>query len=275
MVAYLTNHAGITDLTGEMEKWNIPELRAAFGGQGEVFRGTRQDGAVFAIKCINQPEEKQGKYTAQELSTWAKLSHPKILQLSGLAMFRGHLAMVSPWMEWGSVKRVLKDNPHMDPYAMCEQLVEVIQYLHDLNVVHGDIKGDNLLMGADGNLKLTDFGLTIMHDKTLQFSATDSAPELFLEGAGHTKETDMYAVGMTMLEMITGEIPFREIRNDLHVMSVTLKGQTPNVSELAKEPISPRAYTMIAAMHRCWRHDPKERIEAKELAKLLAVMGRI
>ncbi|QRV91912.1 Tyrosine kinase catalytic domain protein [Ceratobasidium sp. AG-Ba] len=135
MVAYLTNHAGITDLTGEMEKWNIPELRAAFGGQGEVFRGTRQDGAVFAIKCINQPEEKQGKYTAQELSTWAKLSHPKILQLSGLAMFRGRLAMVSPWMEWGSVKRVLKDNPHMDPYAMCEQLVEVIQYLHDQNVI--------------------------------------------------------------------------------------------------------------------------------------------
>ncbi|QRV91891.1 Serine/threonine-protein kinase [Ceratobasidium sp. AG-Ba] len=174
MVVYLTKHAGITDLTGELTNWQASDYPIVTGGQGQVYRGRRPDGALFAIKCINSHnDEKYAKHTAQELSTWAKLKNSKILELSGLGMFRGRLAMISPWMELGSVKNVLRDNPSMDPYAVCEQLAEVIRFIHDLNVVHGDIKADNLLMGPDGSIKLTDFGLSVMQDKTLQFSSTE------------------------------------------------------------------------------------------------------
>ncbi|QRV77139.1 cytoplasmic tyrosine-protein kinase BMX [Ceratobasidium sp. AG-Ba] len=284
IVAYLTKHAGITDLTGELTKWQAPDYPIAAGGQGQVYCASRSDGALFAIKCINShTDEKYGKHTAQELSTWAKLKNPKILELSGLGMFRGRLAMISPWMEGGSVKNVLKANPSMDAYAVCEQLAEVVRFLHDLNVVHGDIKGDNLLMGPDGNIKLTDFGLSVMHDKTLQFSSTELGgggtlrwmEKLYLDGAERTKEADIYAVGMSK-ELITGKIPFAEITNSVPVIKVVLhEKRTPDISDLAKEPISPRAYIMIGAMHRCWRYDPKERIEAKELVKLLDVMGKV
>ncbi|QRV91913.1 Serine/threonine-protein kinase [Ceratobasidium sp. AG-Ba] len=225
------------------------------------------------------------------MSTWAKLKNTNVLELSGLGMFRGRLAMISPWMELGSVKNVLRDNPSMDPYAVCEQLAEVIRFIHDLNVVHGDIKGDNLLMGPEGNIKLTDFGLSVMQDKTLQFSSTEfggggtlrwmesrylaAAPELHLEDAKRTKEADMYAVGMTMLELVTGKVPFAEITNSIPIITIVAhKKRTPDISYLAKETISPRAYIMIGAMHRCWRYDPKERIEAKELVKLIFSQSR-
>ncbi|KAG8790823.1 hypothetical protein FRC12_010903 [Ceratobasidium sp. 428] len=152
-------------------------------------------------------DEKYVKHTAHELSTWAKLKGDNILELHGLAIFRNCLTMISPWMELGSVNRAIGINPDLDRYRLCKQLAAAIKHLHEVeNVIHGDIKGDNVLMASDGTLKLTDFGLAIMHDKTLQFSQTDPgrgttrwmAPELY-DGAQRCRESDIYAMGMVSM----------------------------------------------------------------------------
>ncbi|KAG8744379.1 hypothetical protein FRC10_010266 [Ceratobasidium sp. 414] len=257
----------------------------ARGGLADVYRATRPNKEVIAIKSIRQIDEKQVKHTARELSTWVRLKHDNILELYGLAMFRGALSMVSPWMDHGSVNDALRNNPKLDPYQLCRQLAGVVKYLHDESVVHGDLKGDNLLMGADGTLKLTDFGLAIMHDKALEFSETDPgggtirwmAPELFVEGAQRCRETDVYAMGMTMLEMITRAPPFREIQSfgGAIILAVTRDKRTPDIPELEKKPISPRSYIMIGVLHRCWRHDPKERATAADVVGLLDLTGEV
>jgi hypothetical protein len=60
--------------------------------------------------------------TARELNAWSKLKHPYILELLGLAQFRDCLAMVSPWMEYGSVISVIKGWPHLDRYKLVRLL---------------------------------------------------------------------------------------------------------------------------------------------------------
>ncbi|KAG8721745.1 hypothetical protein FRC08_010626 [Ceratobasidium sp. 394] len=286
VVDYLIKYSGITDLTDEMKSMEIKgDFPIARGGLADVYQGTRQDGEVVAIKSIRQLDEKQVKHTARELSTWVRVKHNNILELRGLAMFRGSLSMVSPWMDHGNVNAALKNNPDLDPYQLCRQLAAVVKYLHDGNVVHGDIKGDNLLMGPDGTLKLTDFGLAIMHDKALQFSETDPgggttrwmAPELFVDGAQRCRETDVYAMGMTMLEMITRDVPFREIQSTggAIILAVTRDKRTPDLSELEKKPVSPRSYIMIGILHRCWRFNPRERATADDVVGLLDLTGDV
>ncbi|KAG9114068.1 hypothetical protein FRC07_007685 [Ceratobasidium sp. 392] len=288
VVENLIKHSSITDLTDKVKKGKIDgEGPFAFGGLADVYRATLADKSVVAIKSIRQvTDEKHVKHTARELSTWARLKHQSILELSGLAMFRGCLAMVSPWMEHGNVNHAIRNNPNLDRYQLCRQLAAVIKYLHiDENVVHGDIKGENLLMAADGTLKLTDFGLAIMHDKVLQFSQTDPgggtacwmAPELFNDGAQRCYEADVYAMGMTMLEMITGKPPFHEIQNSgpAIIRAVFVEKRTPDVLELERKPISPRSYIMIGILHRCWRYHPKERATVDEVVALLDLAGDV
>ncbi|KAG9120791.1 hypothetical protein FRC07_003574 [Ceratobasidium sp. 392] len=191
--------------------------------------------------------------------------------------------MVSPWMEHGSVMEAIRNHPEIDRYLLCQQLANVIQYLHRMDVVHGDIKGDNLLMAPDGTPKLTDFGLAIMHDAALKFSKTTNpfgtlrwmAPEL-IQGGERCYETDVYAMGMTFLEIVTGEIPFSTLEKDLSVShAVVYEKQTPDVAFLAKDPVSPRSNLMIGILHRCWRYNPQERATADEIVGLVGNIGSV
>ncbi|KAF8600594.1 hypothetical protein BDV93DRAFT_496592 [Ceratobasidium sp. AG-I] len=84
------------------------------------------------------------------------------------------IAMVSPWMENGTVVHYVNTHLDVNRYALCGQLASAVAYLHDIGVTHGDLKGDNVLISLDGYVQLTDFGLTIMHDESLQFSTTDA-----------------------------------------------------------------------------------------------------
>jgi len=181
-------------------------------------------------------------------------------------------------MELGSVRSVVQQWSGVDRYKLSYQVTLAVDYLHQENVVHGDIKGDNLLMAQDGTLKLTDFGLAIMHDQVFQFSQTDPgggtcrwmAPELYKEDARRCRETDVYAMGMTMLEIITGDVPFREIKSG-HTISwaVVHEKRTPQVPELQQEPVLPQAGIMYHLLQWCWRYTPSERPTARQVTSMM------
>ncbi|QRW02585.1 Tyrosine kinase specific for activated [Ceratobasidium sp. AG-Ba] len=224
---------------------------------------TLTDSTQVAVKCLRQHDPKHIKRTARELSIWSKLAHGNILELQGLAVFQGCLAMVSPWMAYGS----------------CLQLAHAVEFLHGENVVHGDIKGDNLVMDNNGVIKLMDFGLAIMSEAVFQFSQTDPgggtgrwmAPELYGDDPQRSKETDIYAMGMTMLEIITGDVPFREIKAGHSVgMAVAHHRRIPRVPELEAETASGQDLLVHALLKWCWKYDPKERPTA---GKVVSVIG--
>ncbi|KAF8597277.1 kinase-like protein [Ceratobasidium sp. AG-I] len=207
VVTYFKRNANLRDFTTELKNAICSDYPVANGGLADVYTATLGDGSVVAIKRMRSTcvvEGKATKRTAQELHTWSKIQHRNILKLLGLAVFGDKLAMISPWMKNGNVMQYMKNNPSLNKYALCAQVVDVVSYLHGIDVVHGDLKGDNILVSDDGILKLTDFGLAIMHEQATQFSTTEMgggtyrwmAPELMKDDGVRSKEADVYALGM-------------------------------------------------------------------------------
>lgn len=278
IVAYFTEAEGLRDYTSEIEKATnfLPE--PITGGLADIQAATLGDGTRVAIKCFRgrgNSDSKDLKRTARELGSWSKLQHGCLLNLLGLARYHNFIAMISPWMENGTVVEYVNKHPDADRYSLCGQLTSAVAYLHDIGVIHGDIKGDNVLISLDGCVKLTDFGLTIMHDETLQFSTTDAyggtlrwmAPELMDSKKPRSCTTDVWALGMTMLEIITGEMPFSNIR-----FASALKKE---VIEKCGVPIRPDTILdnsehgpiLWRKLLQCWVYKPEGRITAQEMYK--------
>ncbi|KAG8699147.1 hypothetical protein FRC09_006816, partial [Ceratobasidium sp. 395] len=272
VVQWLASRSSITDLTDELSRsLTVTSAPIARGGLSDVYRATRPDGTQLAIKCLRRHDSKHVKRTARELNTWSRLKHRNVLELSGLALFQGCLAMLSPWMEYGSVTSVVKQWPDRDRYKLCQQLTAAIDYLHREGV-------ENALVAKDGTLKLTDFGLAVMHDVAVEFSQTDPgggtarymAPELWEEDSERSREADVYAMGMTMLEILTGDVPFPEIKSAHRIgIAVAQQRRVPDVPKLQKESASLEEKVMLAVLQSCWKYEPKDRPTARKVALLV------
>ena len=95
-----------------------------------------------------------------------------------------------------------------------QQIVKGVKYLHDHGIAHGDIKPENVMMDENGTPKLTDFGYchTSLMCGNDEKSGTlfYAAPELFLSGLFNTQKTDIWALGVTLFAMSTGQFPYEE-----------------------------------------------------------------
>ncbi|KAF8605195.1 kinase-like protein [Ceratobasidium sp. AG-I] len=286
ILLYFCNVADVRIMTSDLEAAHyITSQPIAHGGLADIYCATLANGSKVAVKRLRQrleSENKELKRTARELDTWAKLDHPNILMLLGLAEYQGQLSMVSRWMELGSVVSFVKNFPNADRFSLCYELVTAVAYLHGVNVVHGDIKGVNALLDENGFLKLTDFGMSIMHDQAMRFSESDAgggttrwmAPELFAEEGVRCRETDVYAMGMTMMEIATGRVPFSEIRFGPAVtVAVSRDKRIPQVPELQTASASPKETHMLNIMLSCWKYQPLDRITAEMAQALMASLG--
>ncbi|KAF8600537.1 kinase-like protein [Ceratobasidium sp. AG-I] len=276
IIAYFTEGEGLRNYTTEIGEASDFLPKPIVGGLADIYAAIFRDKTRVAIKCFRGQgisDSKDLKRTARELSSWSKLRHRYLLNLLGLARYRGMIAMISPWMENGTVAEYVNKHSNINRYSLCGQLACAVAYLHDIGVIHGDIKGDNVLISQDGCVKLTDFGLSIMHDETLQFSTTDAyggtlrwmAPELMDSKKPRSGTTDVWALGMTMLEIVTGEMPFSNIR-----FASVLKRE---VIEKCGIPIRPDE-VLDASEHgpilwrkllQCWVYKPEGRITAEEI----------
>lgn len=96
---------------------------------------------------------------------WSRLNHPNAVPLRGYALQEdGTPMIISPWFEHGDVRSYLEDYPDADRKKIVRQVVEGLVYLHsqDPPVVHGDLKGGNVLIGKEGDAALCDFGLSTL-----------------------------------------------------------------------------------------------------------------
>ncbi|KAF8597274.1 kinase-like protein [Ceratobasidium sp. AG-I] len=270
VINYFRHESILQDYTAELEHAVCSRYPVATGGLADIYNATLSSGAIVAIKRMRSGfigEGKATKRTARELHTWSRLRHNNILEILGLAVFGGKLAMISPWMSKGNVMHYIENHPYLDKYSL---VVEAVVYLHQMDVVHGDLKGDNVLVSDDGTLKLTDFGLTIMHELHVRFSTTEPgggtyrwmAPELGQDESSRSKEADIYALGMTMLQLFTGQIPFPEIRSDMVIINeVMMGGRKPECPlDLIQTPRDQLLWNVFAS---CWVREPAHRATAE------------
>ncbi|CUA75508.1 putative WD repeat-containing protein alr2800 [Nostoc sp, PCC 7120] [Rhizoctonia solani] len=277
--------SGCTNLSSEMDTRQATALIVSGGGFGDIWKGQLNKGGKVAIKAwrtntLEQRDYKTVKRAARELFLWSRMNHPNVHRLQGVIMFRGeYLGMVSEWMDNGNLHEYLRKEPSADRYQLCDHVASGLEYMHSRNLVHGDLKAANVLVSSDGAAKISDFDFSVMSEVSgLIFSETSNsrlgslrwaAPELLLaEVPKRTTQCDVYALGMTFLEIFTGQAPYPECKQDFTVILTVQRGTLPTrPSEQLKD--DERGNVMWRIMLDCWKRDLGERLSSRQVVDAL------
>ena len=221
------------------------------GGMGSVF-AARQKGLdrQVAVKVL-YPEHAENPDFAgrfeREARTLARLDHPNIVKVYDFGERDDHFFLVMELVEGITLREAITQGT-LDPthaLALVKSLCDALQYAHDQGVVHRDIKPENVLLADNGNVKVADFGLVKLtgegrDDLTLTRHVMGTphymSPEQVESPDRVDHRADIYALGVVLYEMLTGELPMgrfeapsRRVQVDVRLDEVVLK-------TLEKEP---------------------------------------
>ncbi|KAG8782370.1 hypothetical protein FRC12_020903 [Ceratobasidium sp. 428] len=187
--------------------------------------------------------------------------------------------MVSLWAKNGSLSSYLEKYPRTDRCNMSTQICNGVVYLHRSGVIHGDLKGNNVLVSERGVPIITDFGNAILEQGTMQFTETMkqsgftprwAAPEILDDQVRQSKEADVYALGITILEIITGKVPYHYIRSVVALIKViAIQNETPERPEESIPSNSSHGDTLWRLLMSCWEREPEKRPEAEEVVEIM------
>ncbi|KAK1235736.1 hypothetical protein PQX77_001024, partial [Marasmius sp. AFHP31] len=212
----------------------------------------------------------------REAILWRQMNHPNLLPLLGIYHLEDNdeLCLISPWMEKGNLVEYMKvtKREDIDHYALVHDIASGLAYLHSKKIVHGDLKGVNVLITRLLRACIADFGLSRIAD-THGIGVTSStrsagtmrwlAPELLSENERPSKMSDMYAFASVCYEIFTGRLPFTELKNDMAVMSAVAQGGCPSRPQTILE----LSDAMWALMTGCWNKTPEARPTADQVLK--------
>jgi len=159
-------------------------------------------------------------------------------------------------------------------FAMSLGTAKGLCYLHDIDIVHGDLKADNVLVSPSGQPLLADFGLSGMKQspyseglydtETSRGSTRWMAYDFYHHDQSETLrpnvKTDVWAFGMTELELLTSERPYAHIRSDERTMTEIVKGRLPPKPIIrSSDPDASLKRFMWSVCRKCWAKNPKKR----------------
>jgi serine/threonine protein kinase len=174
-----------------------------------------------------------------------------------------------------------------------------MEYLHNANIIHRDLKSDNCLVNDELDVKVCDFGTSkfltagrstlqslpfnveATGNDSLALSATMTkgvgtilwmAPELFVGGTHYKQEVDMYSYGMIMWELLTRQVPWSEIEytSYLHFYKALDSAIKNNQRPLIPTELMEAHHDFVVLMQRCWATKPQSRPTFKHVIELLA-----
>ncbi|XP_035261423.1 myosin light chain kinase, smooth muscle isoform X1 [Anguilla anguilla] len=215
----------VTDHYNVLEKLGV-------GKFGQVFRLTHKETSrVCAGKFYKARGSKDKAAARREIELMNHLHHPKLVQCLGAYDCRSKIVMVMEYIAGGELfERIVDENfEHTEPTSVhyMQQIIEGVQYMHRQNIVHLDLKPENIVcMNTTGTLiKIIDFGLASKLDSTTPLKVMHGTPEFVapevigFEPVGPA--TDMWSIGVICYILLSGESPFQGNSDDETLALVT------------------------------------------------------
>ncbi|KAJ4879958.1 putative LRR receptor-like serine/threonine-protein kinase [Raphanus sativus] len=261
------------------------------GGFGSVFKGELSDGTIIAVKQLSSKSCQGNREFVNEIGMISGLNHPNLVKLYGCCVQKDQLLLVYEYMENNSLALALsgKSSLKLDWAArkkICMGTARGLDFLHEgaaIRMIHRDIKTPNVLLGADLNAKISDFGLARLHEEEHTHISTKvagtigyMAPEYAL--MGHlTEKADVYSFGVVAMEIVSGKSNTTQKGSDDNAplikwaMTLQQKGDIMEIVDpkLEGEFNSLEAERMIRVALVCTNANPSSRPLMSEAVKML------
>ncbi len=231
------------------------EARIAVGGMATVYRAvdTRLD-RVLALKVMHPALAADGAFVERfirEAKSVARLAHPNVVQVFDQGADGSYVYLAMEYIAGCTLRDVLRERGALQPRAALDILEPVLAALgaaHRAGFVHRDMKPENVLIGDDGRVKVADFGLVRSVDTVTSTTGAVLgtvaylAPEQIEQPGAADPRVDVYACGVVLYEMLTGEKPhdgdspaivlYKHLHEDVPPPSALVPGMTLELDEL-------------------------------------------
>lgn len=187
----------------------------------------------------------------REASAVSMLHHSNVVEIYDVGQWENRHYIVMEYIPGKTLKQLISVRGALDKeeaVAIMKQLTSAIAHAHEHQIIHRDIKPQNIMVKDDGTVKITDFGIALAHD-AIQLTQSDSvmgsahyiAPET-TRGESATNQIDIYALGIVFYEMLRGEPPFKG-ENPVQIAMMHLKEEVPSI--LVFNPTLPQSIDNI------------------------------
>ncbi|KAG0493192.1 hypothetical protein HPP92_004186 [Vanilla planifolia] len=256
--------------TSQMQ-WKKGKLlgRGTFGHVYLGFNGeSGQMCAIKEVKVISDDSNSREslKQLNQEINLLSQLSHPSIVQYYGSDLVDETLSIYIEYVSGGSIHKLLQEyGPFGEPVIRnyTAQILSGLAYLHGRNTVHRDIKGANILVDPNGEVKLADFGMakhmsSCTSMRSFKGSPYWMAPEVIMNGSGYDLSVDIWSLGCTVLEMATSKPPWSQFEGIAAIFKIWNSKDIPDIPD----HLSLEAKSFLKL---CLQRDPLARPTASQL----------
>ncbi|XP_049360563.1 serine/threonine-protein kinase STY17-like isoform X1 [Solanum verrucosum] len=247
------------------------ENRVASGSSEDLYKGTYccQEVAIKVLK----PEQLNMdilKEFSQEVFIMRKIRHKNVVQFIGACRQPPNLCIVTEFMSRGSIYNFLhKQKGAFKLPTLLKVAADVskgMNYLHQNNIIHRDLKTANLLMDEHGAVKVGDFGVARVQAQTGVMTAETGtyrwmAPEV-IEHRPYDHKADVFSFGIVLWELLSGEIPYAHLTPLQAAIGVVQQDLRPRIPEHAHPKL-------VELVEKCWQQDPTQRPDFSEILDIL------